>query len=49
MSGVDQLHSIRPPSDVADAGLAEVEQHGLSVVEQSEHPQLAVRGVEVVP
>jgi hypothetical protein len=44
---VDQLDAVGPCSDVKAAGLTEVEQHRLGVVQQLEDPQRAVGGHEV--
>jgi len=43
-----QLNPIGPRSDVADAGLAEVEEHGPGAVQQRERPLRPGRGVEVL-
>ena len=44
---IDQLDPVGPWSDVEAAGLTEVEQHRLGVVQQLEDPERAVGGHEV--
>jgi hypothetical protein len=44
VSGVDQLNPVRPWSGVAAAGLIEVEEHRLGIVQQGEYPQRALGG-----
>jgi len=45
--GIDELHSVGPRSDVEAAGVTEVDQHRLGLVQQREHSHGAIHSRQV--